>query len=409
MSPRKSRFWCPVMPLAGFIVAVVVVGNAAFGAGWRTAEESRPAESPSAYVKHTVTRVTKKVERMRRAIEETISFSDGKLVEGEFTVNGENDEPKPPKGLKRLVEPDPSRYLHALEDELQRPVAPVRSVEPPPALRFELEMPSPRAVLGGWFRPRSTSFLLDLGNDLFDVPEAAMDSLFDAGRGLFPNPSSVSLRMQDEQGGLMSRIFAFNEPADLREPFTDALTRWVSREQQYFAGFADSPLLTFDVEDGAADVDKSAMMFDQRRILMDVGRKLYLGKYFVKLEDRVRDDAYKVGEWRGLDFLLGPPVIALYTYFRGFDKRINLGGPAQLRVHLEPIRRIRDFADEEERDLVGALSFELGVKGFPLKAIVTFGLHNGDPEMDFVGIGTSVGEARKVVSMVLGVEEPDNK
>jgi hypothetical protein len=396
------------MPLAGFVVAVVVAGNAAFGAGWRTAEERRPEESQSEYVRHTVARVKRKVERARRVIEETLLPGNGRLVEGEFTVNGDNDEPKPPKGLKRLVEPDPARYLHPLDDELGTPTAPPVRLEPAMPARFEMEMPSPRAVLGGWFRPRSSSFLLDLGNDLFNVPEAAMDSLFDAGRGLFPNAPSVSLRQQAEQGGTMSRVFTFHDPGDIREPFTDALTRWVAREQQYFAGFADSPLMTFDVEDGSVDVDKSEMMFDQRRILMDVGRKLYLGKYVVRLEDRVRDDAYKFSDWRGVDFLLGPPVIAVYTYIRGFDKRINLGGDVQLRMHLDPIRRIREFADEEERDLVGALSFELGVKGFPLKAILTFGLHNGDPEMDFVGIGTSVGEARKVVAMVLGIEEPLN-
>lgn len=40
---------------------------------------------------------------------------------------------------------------------------------------------------------------------------------------------------------------------------------------------------------------------------------------------------------------------------------------------------------------------DIGVGRFPLKAIVSVGMLDGEPLIDFIGIGTSLGQARQVV------------
>jgi hypothetical protein len=45
---------------------------------------------------------------------------------------------------------------------------------------------------------------------------------------------------------------------------------------------------------------------------------------------------------------------------------------------------------------------EWGLKGWPIGLIVSAGLYDGNLEVDFVGIGTSVGMARKALHGQLG-------
>src|SRR5207249_4111737 len=131
------------------------------------------------------------------------------------------------------------------------------------------------------------------------------------------------------------------------------------REQKYFTGFAESTLYSSNVEDGDADIDYGRFREDQQKIMMDVLRKTYLTKYFAKVEDRVRQDAYRFGDWNGVDFLIGPPVIAAFTWFRGFERKITISGDLKMHVRLEPLRHVSDYYHRDNSDMVAGLGFDV--------------------------------------------------
>jgi len=70
-----------------------------------------------------------------------------------------------------------------------------------------------------------------------------------------------------------------------------------------------------------------------------------------------------------------------------------------------PMQRIDRHLRRSEDFLVSAASFEVGLKEFPLKAIISGGVLNGSPTVDFVGIGTSVSMAKKAIKFEM--KEPE--
>jgi hypothetical protein len=66
-----------------------------------------------------------------------------------------------------------------------------------------------------------------------------------------------------------------------------------------------------------------------------------------------------------------------------------------VKIGVEPLS---DWVEESD-DLVGALTFEWRVKGWPLGLIVAAGLEDGKPRLDFVGIGTGTSAAMRAVSL----------
>ena len=395
MSPAKKRFWCPVPGLCAFFVGAVAIGNGLFGAAAPPTPPKRgasSAESPAEYIAKSIKRAKNNVQRIHRAVEEKLPFHNGVLPMG-VLADEERATPSVADDWPRVAERDEAP-LHAT---LKRPVD-----------DRELWGSTTCEMLSSTLRGRRSAWWIDLGNELFDLPEMLTDGSIDLLQRWTASSGGHSWR-NEEAGAMIPRIFAPDLGPGLRTPFTDFVTRWVAREQEYFANFQDNPLATFFVEEGLEELDHSDFMDDQRTILLDVSRKLYFGKYAVKVEERVRTEAYHVSEWRGIDFVLGPPVILGYTYLRGFDRKFSLGGDVKLRVHLDPIRRIVPYVGASEKDLVGALAFELSVGQFPVHAIVSFGYHNGGAELDFVGIGTSLGEAKKAVRTVLAAEEPERR
>jgi hypothetical protein len=383
-----------VIGLSSFLAAIVGAGGAVFSAACPDAAEQHGV-APSDYVEKSLRRAKSNIRRVRDVFDE-LTFGNGTLPAGVLDVNDESS-----TGFPKL----PPRVDRPLRLDLTLP-----SDNPAPVVTFndrELWGCSSCELLPELMRRSRDPWWVDAGNGLFTIPEAVFDVAVDFGRACFPSAPSVSLK-RDSEGPLIPRLFALQLGGDLEAPFADALTRWVAREQEYFAGFHDNPAFTFLVEEGLAEPDHDDLIEGQRRIALDALRKTYLGKYVVRLEERVRDEAYRFNQWSGVDFLLGPPVIAAYTYIRGFERRVKVGD-FRLRMHLEPLRRIADARGDDEDDLVGALGFELGFGEFPIKAIVSFGYHNGHAEMDFVGIGTSLGEARKAVRMILDIEEPKDR
>lgn len=413
MAPRRKGFWCPAMRLSAFFVGVALLGNLVFGAAYVPALEAHAA-TPSDYFDRKVERVRRSVRLVRERVKDAIvpEMADHHGFDPLFEVLDEPATFEEISWVETTPDPDPATYLILPEsiDLGSLPILPRAEADFfPDAGRLadeEFYSMSLRSDFINAARPRrARGILIDLGNNLLGLPQGLIDGAVEAGRSLMPPEGNYSLRAEDDSS-LMQRLLVLREGEDVPEPFVDALNRWIGREQNYFAGFAENPLYSFGVEDGNEDIDYSEFREDQRRILFDVLRKTYVSKYFAKVEDRVRDEAYKVNEWTGVDFLLGPPVIAAYTWIRGFERRMTIAGDLKLRVKLEPLRRIDGYRGELEEDYVSALGFELGFSDFPLKAIVSFGYHNGEPEMDFIGIGTSVGEAKKAVVMLLAEAEP---
>jgi hypothetical protein len=84
--------------------------------------------------------------------------------------------------------------------------------------------------------------------------------------------------------------------------------------------------------------------------------------------------------------------MAAYLYYRGIDKRIPMGEMA-LRIGVEPFSELL----HRKHDRLAAAALEWTVKGFPVGVIVSAGLYGGRYELDFAGIGTSIGAARGAV------------
>jgi hypothetical protein len=326
----------------------------------------------------------------------------------------------PGPGLSSIPEPaapelDPALYAHippSLCVTLERPERPLVPAPVLPSLvqllhagdcdlHYTADLVASARLAG------ERNDFIAAGNSICGVPQDLIGYCLSMGQLVFPAAGSRSLRQEDESG-ITGRIFAFPDEMPMREPFVEGMVRFASKEQSYFANFSENPIYSFSVEQGLTDIDMSQFREDQRRIFLDVIRKTYLSKYFAKVEDRVRDDAWRFSQWQGADFIVGPPLIAAYAWLRGIDRKIPIIGELKLRVSVEPLQRIREYDHDREHNLIGATTLELGLSSFPVKAVCSFGLHHGDPTMDFVGIGTSVGEAKKVISMTYEIEEPES-
>jgi hypothetical protein len=96
-----------------------------------------------------------------------------------------------------------------------------------------------------------------------------------------------------------------------------------------------------------------------------------------------------------MDFAVLPPLLAGYVYIRGLEKRFSVSGTS-LRVTLEPVSKWIDRGD----DLAAGAAVEWApTKSFPVSVIVSAGLYDGNAEVDFIGIGTSLGMARRALAL----------
>ena len=255
---------------------------------------------------------------------------------------------------------------------------------------------------------RSCSLLTEInGRTILDEIVSAPNFLLDATASvLAPIPDRhehFSIRAWEE-GPILSRVFAqsLKEPGE--RPFGDMVSQFVLREQKYFAKFQDSYLSTVGVEDGQEDINVEGLMADQHKVMFDAMRKFYFGRLGSKMDDRLRDESLDVGNWEAIDFVVAPTILAGFLYVRGWEKRFTAAG-LTWSFQLESIRRILERRTGSHNDLVSAASLEIGFGDFPVKAIVSAGIQDGDFLMDFIGIGTSLGKAKQVVAHELGVIE----
>jgi hypothetical protein len=252
-------------------------------------------------------------------------------------------------------------------------------------------------ALGAALKPVPGITPLDV---IFGLPNGLIETVVGGICSIGTRAETISL-CEERERSLLPRLLAGGSGISPRA-FDDFVTQFVSREQKYFARFQDSALSTFGVEDGTAEVDRGAMMDDQRKIAFDAAKKLYLGGFGSRLDERVREEAFDIGRWHPVDFVAGPAILAGYLYIRGWEKKVGMG-PFECRIQVEPLRRILERLGSDDEPLVSAASVEIGVGNFPIKAIVSVGLMDGDPLFDFVGIGTSLGKAKQAVRTELAV------
>jgi hypothetical protein len=432
MGPGNTRFWLPPVRLSAFFAAVVVVGNLVIHAVRPPVPSTTEPGGTSDYY----SRKKRKLERHLRTIERFIG--DGFFTPPSKSAPVPAEEPGSstvPAGagapIASLPDPAPAAECSAgggvasagpavpalapgatvvVEPEVlawTEPDLPLFSWPSPLKAAALREIDLPRAESGfhaplltpefvrACYRQAERDLFLEAGDAVLHAPEILVDGLLSLAGDLFPRQGSYDWTV-GEDAGIASRILDFHVEERQGHIFSDFLARWLEREQRYFSRFEDSHLFSIGFEDGTEEVDMSDLLDDQRKILWDVLRKTYLSKYKLKAEERIRDDAFYFNEWRGMDFVVLPPLMAGYVYYRGLDKKFSVGG-TWLRAAFEPARKWG-----QQEDLVAGFSLEWGLKGWPIGLIVSAGLYDGNLEVDFVGIGTSVGMARKALHGQLG-------
>ena len=143
---------------------------------------------------------------------------------------------------------------------------------------------------------------------------------------------------------------------------------------------------------GWAQPDPDDLLDDQRKLVWDVLRRTYQARYRLRADDTMREDAFDIRGWRGIDLIVVPPLLAGYAMYHGLDKKVSFAG-TQLRLSVEP------FSKWREDDVPAGLGIEWGPEGWPVSIIVTAGLDDGNFQSDFVGIGTSIGMVRRALAL----------
>jgi hypothetical protein len=390
MGPGKSGFWLPLARLSAFFAAVVGGGSLVFHAVQPENPEGStfPVETVDYFNKKK-----RKLERHLRALE--------KIIDG-APVPSSSDASTDPTPVVRAPSPDRSSRLAYIEPEappyewpspLELPA--LREIDLPRSLADSHEPFATPELVARWLRLGAPAHFFDVEEILLRGPEFVVDSLLSLAGGLFPRPEVLVWHL-DEGPGMAARIFDFRVERRQGRIFSEFIGHMLEREQRYFARFEDSALSTVAFDDGTVDVDMDELVNGQRKILWDALRKTYFTKYKFKAEDRIRDEAFYFNQWRGVDFAVVPPLIAAYVWYRGFDKRFSFGD-TWLRFSFEPLSEWVSRGKDD--DLVSGVSLEWWVKGFPVGLIVSAGLYDGTVKLDFVGIGTSVGMAKKSLAM----------
>jgi hypothetical protein len=398
MAPGKRRFWFPLVRLGAFFGAVVVVGNTLLQAAFTPAETDPDPDRRTDFIGRSRKRIEKRIERRLKDFER-LFFGSGREMSGAIWLADpelELQEAGPIADARvagkilppTLACPEPAPFVAwpMIPEPPSRPVI-ERSVLEPTLTPENIAL---------FYRYGAADPLADFGDALLRGPEALLDGIVRCVVDLFPRRDSTSL-LQESSSGITERIFEFQMGPRQGRIFSEFAANWAEREQRYFSRFADSGFDTVGVEDGTEEVDARALLRDQGKVLWDTARKTYLSKYRFRGEERIREDAFYLNEWRGVDFAVLPPLVAGYVWWRGLEKRVSLGD-TWLRFSVEPVSR---WVSGKE-DMIAGVSLEWGIKGLPVGLIVSAGRYDGRAELDFIGIGTSVGMVRKALGYQLG-------
>lgn len=259
---------------------------------------------------------------------------------------------------------------------------------------FELGLPPDR--IERFDRAQATYPFGDFGDALFRGPETLLDSALRALTGLYPR-SDASSDTGRFSSGITERIFELETGPRQGRIVSEFASAWLERERRFFSRYADAGVDTAGWDEGTEDLDARVLLSGQGKVLWDAVRDTYLSKYRFRGEERIREDAFYFSEWRTIDLVVLPPIVAGYVWWRGLEKRASLG-ETWLRISVEPLST---WIPGHE-DTVACVSVEWGIEGFPVGLIVSAGTLDGAADLDFVGIGTSIGIVRHALGVRLG-------
>jgi len=395
--------------LGAFFASVVILGNALLAAVCQPRPGKAQSRGPSEYLDRRVRKVKNAFERVRETIlGERKDQSSLPASEWAFGYLPEPvlDDDDPP--ANRNGSPDPARYLNlSLKSDFPPEWYAAPSEPTFESLARESIWPGlgREALIENWtlwesFCDRS---LVHLGLDLFfSLPRTFFDGVVDVVRWWFPADRTISLREQ-EDSSMVSRFVHIKDPGRVDSHFREFAREWVNRQEKVFGAAGDAYLFSVDF-DNVEDVSVDDVMYEEGKILLDVLRRVYLSKYFGGTEDRLKTEAWRVSRWKPIDYVLCPPVLAAYTWYRGWDRRLRLLG-TKLHIKIEPPARIYEATKHERGRMVGAVTLEWQIGNFPIRLVAAAGWNEGQAELDFVGIGTSVGIAKKAVYMRVASDE----
>jgi hypothetical protein len=147
-------------------------------------------------------------------------------------------------------------------------------------------------------------------------------------------------------------------------------------------------------EDGTGEIQEVYLRDRQRKLLWDALRRSYLSKYHLEGRQAIRKEGFGLSEWRGIDYVILPPAAAAYVYYRGFDQRLT-AGDVRVNLSVDPLSDWIGF----RRNFVGGLTVEVTVRGCPVGLVASFGVSEGEFNVDFVGLGTGVDIVRKALAL----------
>lgn len=401
----QRRFWLPLARLGAFFVAVVVLGSALLLATYSPVEGESARESGR---RDFLGRKKRQLQRHWRKIRTFFETSTGTGVPtsslpGEIVFLAA----PPPGGI--LAAPQQGEILAVADapavppltlqtEDLplaftwpKAPILPVRTVDLPRAVsepEYDLLTPELVEELYATHRP---DWFLDAGDSLLKGPEYVFDGIVMCASGMVPRADVYSWRAGDD-AGIAARMLDFTVESRQGRIFTEFAGHLLDEEVEFWMDFGESHLNTPAFEEGREELDGDALVQEQGKVLWDAFRKTYFSKYKFRAEKAVRDDAFRFRGWRGIDYVLLPPLMGGYVYYRGVEKKFSVAG-TRLEVNLEPAYK---WADRD--DLVAGLSVMWRPrKRFPVGVIVSAGLYGGDVELDFIGIGTSLQMGRRAL------------
>jgi len=379
MTPGTQFLWLPLTRLTAFFVAVVVVGTYFL----RTVHPSPSRPNPDSSEKEAY---EKRRKRMLREWGEVRSLVRPPKPQAEV---------RSPASPKPAPRPETDSIFDARcpmcgeADRLPRAIGdPVTFVE---FHRTAFYADLPRA-----FAPLPCRSPVERKlNDLFSLPEVLLEGAVECLRRICPDPPKGIEEL--ERQGIVERFL--DDVGHTRaepEAFTRFLGNVIEGEVDFFRPFRDATLIPEEFEERSVP-DGADLIGEQGKILWRAAQRTYLSR-FRGIGNRARELAYAPSRWAGVDYVVAPLVVAGTLYLSGLDRRFS-AGPIRGRVELEAMRTILErWGDEGAEEIQIAAGLEVGWKSFPLRVLIATGLVGGRPELEFVGIGTGLGEVREVLS-----------
>lgn len=250
--------------------------------------------------------------------------------------------------------------------------------EEPPAERFDIRYELTRN--NKLIDDPLTNTVAFVGDGLLFLPEILLDLIIQS-------IDDINGQATNDNSTITSKIFDINAQSSRDHLFSIYVQSYLDRERKYLIKYHD--ITMYDINDDIiADIDMEKFKDDQQDVMIDALKDMYFSKYKLNINDRTRE-AYNFYEWSGIDYATLPVMISALLYYRGFDRRISMD-KFECAVSLEAINSI-----VRQDNIPFALSFELGLKDFPIKFIMSAGVSKGDLDTSFIGIGTSISAARR--------------